>query len=104
MRDYARELGLPVADKPDSHEICFVPDGDHAAFVERTGRASGGRSDSSMSQAGRRAATRASTASPSASARDSGLSSPMPLYVVWHRRRRAADRDRRTREALERTS
>jgi tRNA-specific 2-thiouridylase len=24
-----------VADKPDSQEICFVPDGDYAAFVER---------------------------------------------------------------------
>ena len=35
----ARDLGLAVAEKPDSHEICFVPDGDHAAFVERHGRA-----------------------------------------------------------------
>ena len=32
---HARELGLPVAEKPDSQEICFVPDGDHAAFLER---------------------------------------------------------------------
>ena len=37
VRDHARELGLPVAEKPDSHEICFVPDGDHAAFLERQG-------------------------------------------------------------------
>ena len=37
VREHARELGLPVADKPDSHEICFVPDGDHAAFLERHG-------------------------------------------------------------------
>lgn len=35
VRDYARDRGLLVADKPDSHEICFVPDGDYAAFVER---------------------------------------------------------------------
>jgi tRNA-specific 2-thiouridylase len=35
VRQYARERGLPVADKPDSQEICFVPDGDYAAFVER---------------------------------------------------------------------
>ena len=35
VRDYARSRGLAVADKPDSHEICFVPDGDYAAFVER---------------------------------------------------------------------
>ena len=35
VRDYARDRGLIVADKPDSHEICFVPDGDYASFVER---------------------------------------------------------------------
>ena len=35
VRDYARAHGLAVADKPDSHEICFVADGDYAAFVER---------------------------------------------------------------------
>jgi tRNA-specific 2-thiouridylase len=33
VREYARARGLPVADKPDSHEICFVPDHDYAAFV-----------------------------------------------------------------------
>src|SRR5262249_8702893 len=36
VRAYARERSLPVADKPDSQEICFVPDGDYASFVERT--------------------------------------------------------------------
>jgi tRNA-uridine 2-sulfurtransferase len=35
VRELARELGLDVAAKRDSHEICFVPDGDHAAFIER---------------------------------------------------------------------
>lgn len=35
VRDMARQLGLRVADKPDSQEICFVPSGDHAAFVAR---------------------------------------------------------------------
>ena len=35
VRAYARDRGLRVADKPDSHEICFVPDGDYAAFIER---------------------------------------------------------------------
>jgi tRNA-uridine 2-sulfurtransferase len=33
VREYARARGLPVADKPDSHEICFVPDNDYASFV-----------------------------------------------------------------------
>jgi tRNA-specific 2-thiouridylase len=35
VRDVARRLALPVAEKPDSQEICFVPDGDYAAFIER---------------------------------------------------------------------
>ncbi len=33
VREYARSRGLPVADKPDSQEICFIPDDDYAAFV-----------------------------------------------------------------------
>jgi tRNA-uridine 2-sulfurtransferase len=33
VRAQARRLGLSVAEKPDSQEICFVPDGDYAAFV-----------------------------------------------------------------------
>ena len=38
IRARAQALGLGVADKPDSQEICFVPDGDHARFVrERRG-------------------------------------------------------------------
>jgi tRNA-specific 2-thiouridylase len=33
VREQARRLALTVADKPDSQEICFVPDDDYAAFV-----------------------------------------------------------------------
>ena len=32
-RAHAARLGLPVADKPESQDICFVPSGDHAAVV-----------------------------------------------------------------------
>lgn len=35
VRDAARRLELQVAGKPDSQEICFVPDGNYAEFVER---------------------------------------------------------------------
>ena len=35
VRALAAELGLPVFDKPDSQEICFVPDDDYAGLVER---------------------------------------------------------------------
>ncbi len=34
VRELARDLGLPVAEKPDSQEICFVPNGDYAAFID----------------------------------------------------------------------
>jgi tRNA-uridine 2-sulfurtransferase len=35
VRRLATERGLPTADKHESQEICFVPDGDYARFVER---------------------------------------------------------------------
>jgi tRNA-specific 2-thiouridylase len=35
VRRIAHEYGLPIADKPESQEICFIPDGDYAAFIER---------------------------------------------------------------------
>jgi len=34
-RALAEQYGLPVADKPDSQDICFVPDGDYAGVVAR---------------------------------------------------------------------
>lgn len=34
IRQMAREIGLNVAGKPDSQEICFIPDNDYAKFIE----------------------------------------------------------------------
>jgi len=34
VRQMAREFGLPVSQKPESQEICFVPNGDYVAFIE----------------------------------------------------------------------
>ena len=36
IREFAEKLDLRVAHKPDSQEICFVPDQDYAGFIERT--------------------------------------------------------------------
>jgi tRNA-uridine 2-sulfurtransferase len=36
VREWARRRGLPVADKPDSQEICFIPDNDYRAFVTKS--------------------------------------------------------------------
>ncbi len=35
VRALARHFDLPVADKPDSQDICFVPDGNYAAVIEK---------------------------------------------------------------------
>lgn len=35
IREIARKAGLPVFSKPDSQEICFIPDDDYAGFLER---------------------------------------------------------------------
>lgn len=40
VRAEARRRALPVAEKPDSQEICFVPDGDWRAFLRAHGVAS----------------------------------------------------------------
>ncbi|WP_130869920.1 tRNA 2-thiouridine(34) synthase MnmA [Intestinimonas massiliensis (ex Afouda et al. 2020)] len=37
VRALAKDFGIPVADKPDSMEICFIPDGDYAAWLEEHG-------------------------------------------------------------------
>ena len=36
VRKMAEKINLRVANKPDSQDICFVPDGDYAGFIERT--------------------------------------------------------------------
>lgn len=35
IRGLAERAGLPVARKPDSQEICFIPDNDYAGFIDR---------------------------------------------------------------------
>lgn len=44
VRQIARRLGLETAEKPESQEICFIPDGDYAGFVEKYARHEMGRS------------------------------------------------------------
>ncbi len=36
IREKAESLGFVNADRPDSQDICFVPDGDYASFIEKT--------------------------------------------------------------------
>lgn len=81
VRDCARELGLPVADKPDSHEICFVEAGNHATFVERAvgERPAGTIQDLDGRVVGRHEGIHRFTVG---QRKGLGISSPIPLYVV----------------------
>jgi tRNA-specific 2-thiouridylase len=82
VRDIARRLGLPVADKPDSQEICFVPDGDYAAFIERkTGDLDGGGAIVNQSGAvvGRHAGIHRFTVG---QRKGLGIAAAEPLYVL----------------------
>ena len=81
VREQARDLGLAVAEKPDSHEICFVSNGDHAAFVERHHPApgSGEIRDLHGRVLGRHEGVHRFTVG---QRKGLGLASPIPLYVV----------------------
>ena len=81
VRAEAAERGLLVADKPDSHDICFVADGDNAGLAAREARrprAQPGRRDPRRVRRRSSAGTTAPTGSRSASARGSGSGRPAP--------------------------
>ena len=81
VRHHAREVGLSVADKPDSHEICFVASGEHTTFLEEHGTPSGGGAiqDVTGKIVGRHEGVHRFTVG---QRKGLGLSSPIPLYVV----------------------
>ncbi|MDP9240604.1 MAG: tRNA 2-thiouridine(34) synthase MnmA, partial [Actinomycetota bacterium] len=54
VRQEAAARGLAVADKPDSHDVCFIADGDTAGFLRRRiGAAEGAIVDSDGAEVGR---------------------------------------------------
>jgi tRNA-uridine 2-sulfurtransferase len=82
VRAEARRLGLRVADKPDSQEICFVPSGDYAAFVARNDpevARAGAIADDSGHVLGQHGGVHRFTVG---QRKGLGLSSPAPLYVL----------------------
>jgi tRNA-specific 2-thiouridylase len=81
VRAQARALDLIVADKPDSHEICFVPGGNHAEFLQQHGirPGEGVIRDVEGRVVGRHEGVHRFTVG---QRKGLGLSSPIPLYVV----------------------
>jgi tRNA-specific 2-thiouridylase len=82
VRERARRLGLVTADKPESQEICFVPDDDYRAFVRR--REPGAfRPGPIVDLEGRRLGTHAGLAAYTVGQRRGlGLAATRPLYVL----------------------
>jgi tRNA-specific 2-thiouridylase len=82
VRRLAREQGLHVADKAESQEICFVPDGDYAGFVERNTPhedRSGPIVDAGGREIGRHGGVHRFTVG---QRRGLGVTSTRPLYVL----------------------
>jgi tRNA-specific 2-thiouridylase len=81
VREQARAIGLPVADKRDSHEICFVGSGEHATFIDERigGRSAGAIRDVDGNVLGTHEGVHRFTVG---QRKGLGLSSSIPLYVV----------------------
>ena len=82
VRAHAERLKLHVTQKPDSQEICFVPDGDYAKFVERRAPEAA-RAGTVVDNSGRVLGTHAGVHRFTIGQRKGlGLSSSEPLYVL----------------------
>ena len=82
VRAEARRLALRVADKPDSQEICFLPDGDYASFVAAhhpAGARAGIIADREGTVLGSHAGVHRFTVG---QRKGLGVSSAVPLYVL----------------------
>jgi tRNA-specific 2-thiouridylase len=82
VRRLAAERRLPTAEKAESQEICFVPDGDYAAFVERQ-VAPADRSGPIVDRAGRSLGRHGGVHRFTVGQRKGlGIAAPRPLYVL----------------------
>ena len=81
VREIAEEHGFLNADKPDSQDICFVPDGDYAGFIERyTGKVP--ETGDFLDPEGKRIGTHRGVIHYTIGQRKGlGISAPHPLYV-----------------------
>jgi len=84
VREHGRRLGLTLWDKPESQDLCFVPDGDYAGFmVKNLGETRGSASGPFLDRAGARLGThRGIIHYTIGQRRGLGLSAAEPLYVL----------------------
>jgi tRNA-specific 2-thiouridylase len=87
VRALAEEFSLPVAGKPESYEICFVPNGDYAAFIDAYLRQKGVEPDVAegavMHEDGRELGRHSGAHRFTVGQRKGlGIAAPEPLYVI----------------------
>jgi tRNA-specific 2-thiouridylase len=84
VRAHGERLGLRVWDKPESQDLCFVPDGDYAGFMERRlGETRGVGAGAFVDAGGLRLGTHRGIIHYTVGQRRGlGLSAPDPLYVL----------------------
>ncbi len=91
VREMARRSHLPVAEKPESQEICFVPSGNYTDFIEAYRRDQGvGGAGTSSSEAGELVVTSGEVVGRHSGVqhftvgqrRGLGIAAPRPLYVL----------------------
>jgi tRNA-uridine 2-sulfurtransferase len=83
VRAVAEREGLPTAQKPESQEICFVPDGDYARFIDRYLENDAPAAGEIVSQEGRVLGRHSGIHHYTVGQRKGlGIAAPDPLYVV----------------------
>jgi len=87
VRALAEQLNVPVANKHDSYEICFVPNGDYAAFMDAYLRSKGVEPEASAGKIvhsdGRELGTHAGAHHFTVGQRKGiGIAAAEPLYVI----------------------
>jgi tRNA-uridine 2-sulfurtransferase len=82
VRGLARKMGLPTANRPESQEICFIPDNDYRSFLRgkiRTGIKSGPIADQTGRVLGKHQGLPFYTIG---QRKGLGIAAPEPLYVI----------------------
>jgi len=84
VRGHAERLGLSVWDKPESQDLCFVPDGDYAGFMERKlGETRGTRPGAFVDLEGQTLGTHRGIIHYTVGQRRGlGIAAAQPLYVI----------------------
>lgn len=82
VREIARDFNLPVADRPESQDLCFIGDGDYRQFLDR--HSIDGESDGLiLNTAGETLGNHNGLANFTIGQRRGlGISTPVPLYVL----------------------